>query len=90
MLWGLHMVKKEFAEKVECGYNFIPGDFEATPKNIVTMNLVSFFGAMAAAFCGIGPGAIFAPILMLVGIQAQVGTATGMYVTMFTTLSATI
>lgn len=54
------------------------------------MNTVSFFGAAAAAFCGIGPGFIFSPILLLIGIEPQVATATGMYVTMFTTLSATI
>jgi len=29
---------------------------------------ISFFGALAAAFCGIGPGAIFCPILVIIGI----------------------
>jgi uncharacterized membrane protein YfcA len=90
LAWGLIIVKKEYAEKVEAGYKFIPGDLEATPKNLVLINLISFGGAAAAAFCGIGPGFIFGPILLLIGIEAQVATATGMYVTMFTTLSATI
>ena len=51
---------------------------------------ISFVGAVSAAFSGIGPGSIFCPYLVLIGIEAQVATATGMYVTMFTTLSATI
>mmetsp|Transcript_8356 Transcript_8356/g.13971 ORF Transcript_8356/g.13971 Transcript_8356/m.13971 type:complete len:93 (-) Transcript_8356:22-300(-) len=33
---------------------------------------------------------IFVPVLILIGIEAQVATATGMYITMFTTLSSSI
>mmetsp|Transcript_5667 Transcript_5667/g.8973 ORF Transcript_5667/g.8973 Transcript_5667/m.8973 type:complete len:175 (-) Transcript_5667:7-531(-) len=87
---GVLNVKKEYHEKVECGYEFSPGDLEATPRKLVIMLLVSFFGAFCSAFCGIGPGNIFCPVLVMIGIQAQVATATGMYITMFTTLSATI
>jgi len=88
--WGIYIVKKGYQEKVHLGYNFTPGDVEATPKNLIILVGISFFGAMAAAFSGVGPGFIFCPILVLIGIEAQVATATGMYVTMFTTLSATI
>lgn len=84
------MVKNEYAAKVDCGYEFSPGDLEATPRNISILLGISWFGAAAAAFCGVGPGFIFGPILVLIGIEAQVATATGMYVTMFTCLSATI
>ena len=84
------MVKNGYKDKVKYGYNFTPGDIEATPKNLVILVTISFFGAMAAAFSGVGPGFIFCPILVLIGIEAQVATATGMYVTLFTTLSATI
>ena len=87
---GIWVLKREYQEKVDCGYNFVQGDLEATPKNLATLVLISFFGAMASAFCGIGPGNIFCPILIMIGINPVVATATGMYVTMFTTLSASI
>jgi len=54
------------------------------------MIIISFFGAFAAAFCGIGPGAIFVPVLVIIGIQPVVATSTGMYVTMFTALAASL
>jgi len=84
------VVKREHENKVACGYEFTPGDVQATPKNLTKMIAVSFFGSMAAAFCGVGPGFIFGPVLVMLGLEPQVAVATGMYVTMFTTLSATI
>jgi uncharacterized membrane protein YfcA len=41
---------------------------QATPKNVLFMVLISFFGAAFAAFCGVGPGFIFSPVLILLGI----------------------
>ena len=87
---GIVVLKREFKEKQEFGYQFSPGDLEATTKNVITLSLVSFSGAFAAAFCGIGPGSIFCPVLVMLGVEPQVATSTGMYVTLYTTLSGTI
>lgn len=87
---GVIVVKKEYSEKVECGYEFAKGDLQATPKNLVVLVIASFFGAMACAFCGIGPAQIFCPFLVMIGTEAQVATATSMYIAMYCTLSATI
>lgn len=84
------VVNAEYKEKVESGYTFVIGDFESTPNNLAMMISISFFGALAAAFCGIGPGAIFCPILVIIGIQPQVATSTGMYLTLFTALAAAL
>ena len=84
------VVNKEYNEKVECGYTFVDGDFKATPKSLVMMLSIAYFGAFAAAFCGIGPGAIFCPVLVIIGVQPLVATSTGMYVTFFTTFAASI
>lgn len=43
-----------------------------------------------AAFCGVGAGMIFTPVLVLLGIEPRVGTATGMYISMFTALASSI
>ena len=66
------------------------GDFQATNKNLVTMVIVSFFGSVFAAVSGLGPGMVFCPALIMAGIESRVATATGMYLTMFTTLVASI
>jgi len=65
---GIVVVKREYHEKIDVGYEFIPGDLEATPKNLVVMIGMSFLGAFCAAFCGIGPGNIFCPALVMIGI----------------------
>lgn len=65
---GIVVVNAEYKEKVENGYQFVEGDFESTPKGLALMIGISFFGSFAAAFCGIGPGAIFCPILVIIGI----------------------
>ena len=71
-------------------YEFSKGDLEATKLNLFIMIMISFFGAMGAAFCGVGSGFVFCPILVMINIEPQVATATGMYLTMFTTLAASI
>jgi len=90
LLVGLVIVKAEYKQKVWCGYNFTPGDLEATPEKIRLMTAISFFGALVAAFTGVGPGFVFCSALIMIDIEVQVATATGMYLTMFTCLSATI
>lgn len=45
---------------------------------------------MATSFCGIGPGAAFVPLLIVLGVHPMVASSTGMYLTTFTTLSASI
>ena len=54
------------------------------------MTYISWLGAMAAVFCGIGPGFIFVPLLTIIDVHPVVASATGMYCTMFVTLSASI
>ena len=54
------------------------------------MSCAAFFGSMATAFCGIGPGAAFVPLLIALGFHPIIASSTGMYLTTFTTLSASI
>lgn len=68
----------------------MPGDLEATSEKVLKLGAIAFAGSIAAGFSGIGPGFIFAPVLLMLGVEARVATATGMYITMLTTLSASI
>ena len=54
------------------------------------MSCAAFFGSMATAFCGIGPGAAFVPLLVTLNFHPMIASSTGMYLTTFTTLSATV
>ena len=67
---GIVTVKYEYKEKKREGYEFIPGDFEPTPKNLCVLFAISFFGSFLASFCGIGPALLFCPILVMIGIEA--------------------
>ena len=51
---------------------------------------VAFFGAFIAAWAGVSPAIVFGPTLIYLDVEAQVATATAMYITMFTTLVSTI
>lgn len=90
LVWGIRIVLSETEHKKLHNYQSVPGDLVMNKDNVIKLFLISFFGGMAAAFCGIGPGFLFGPVLIMVGIEPRVATATGMYVTMFTTLAATI
>jgi uncharacterized membrane protein YfcA len=87
---GIVFLKREYREKEECGYEFVKGDFRATTKNILVIMSVAFFGAFMAAWAGVSPAIVFGPTLLYLDVEAQVATATGMYITMFTTLVSTI
>ena len=68
----------------------MPGDLKLDLKNVSTFILIAWLGAFISGFCGIGGGFIFCPILIIIGVQPIVATATGMYLTTFTTLSFSI
>ena len=59
-------------------------------ENLRTIATLAFFGALFAAFSGIGPGFVFGGGLAIIGLQPQVAVATGMYLTTLMTLSSSI
>ena len=87
---GILIVAQEYQRKVKCGYTFSPGDLKATPDNVGKLCFSSFIGSLLAAFSGVGPGFIFNSTLVKLDVEPQVATSTGMYITLFTTLSASI
>lgn len=52
--------------------------------------MISYFGAFVVSFCGLGPGGIFGTYLLYNEIDSMVAYSTAMYVTFFTTLTASI
>lgn len=89
-LLAARVAKKEYQDKLACGYKFTKGDQNLNLKGIVKLVLVAFFAAFFAAMSGVGPGLIFNSFLIQLDIHPAVASATGMYMTMFTTAAATI
>jgi len=58
---GLRVIKREYEEKAEAGYEFLEGDLKVTNYNIGKMIAVGIFGGMYATFSGIGAGMFFIP-----------------------------
>ncbi len=83
-------MKSEYEEKIDVGYKFENGDFEATNYNLAILSSVSFFGGFASSFSGISPAIVFGPTLIYLGVEPQVATSTSMYIAMFTTMISTI
>jgi len=90
LIVAVFVLKKEYKEKLECGYKFVQGDIKLRVYDISMLIGIAWIGAFISAFCGIGGGMIFCPILIIFGIESQVATASGMYITLFTSLSSTI
>ena len=61
-----------------------------TAKKSATFVLIAFLGSFFSAVSGVGPGVIFNSVLIQYDMHPGVASATGMYLTMFTALSATI
>jgi uncharacterized membrane protein YfcA len=87
---GVIVVIREYNLKKEVGYEFTPGDLHANYRDIAKVVSIAWVGGFIAAFCGVGPGMIFSPVLVIIGIEPRVGTATGMYISLFTALASSI
>lgn len=84
------LVRREYFQKCEVGYKFVPGELVCSPKVVVKLTLVSFGCGFAAGSLGLGTGIILNPTLMQLGLHPVVASATGMYMVIYSTLSASI
>ena len=84
------IANNEYRQKLEAGYTFTKGDQTFTPKIIMKLTLVAFLVALLSTIAGISPGLIFNSFLLQLDMHPAGGSATGMYVSMFTTMAATI
>ena len=80
----------EYDEKRKIGYTFTKGDQKLTLRNSARLCFVAFSDSFFAAVSGIGPGIIFNSVLIQYDMHPAVASATGMYLTLYTTLSSTL
>jgi len=67
----------------------VPGTVEYQGAPLFWLMFGSFFGGIVGAL-GLGGGVVFNPLLLGLGVLPQVTTATGMYMIMFGTFSASL
>ena len=82
--------QEEYQVKLAVGYTFVEGDQEFTGGIIAKLITIGFFGAFLSASVGLGPGSVFNPVMVQLNMHYAVASSTGMYLTMFTALAATI
>jgi len=74
-------------------YGFKPAPSDIDLNNNASLNKLIIFGlvggSLGTAF-GIGGGAVYNPLLMSLGQNPLVATASGMYMVMFSTIAATM
>mmetsp|Transcript_18582 Transcript_18582/g.25688 ORF Transcript_18582/g.25688 Transcript_18582/m.25688 type:complete len:139 (+) Transcript_18582:302-718(+) len=57
---------------------------------ITKLLLASILGGLAAGAFGVGPGLIFNPIMIAIGLHPAAASATGMYMVIYSTCAASI
>ena len=82
--------RREYLAKIECGYNFIEGDPQYTPKTMLILIIVSCFGGVIAAIVGLGGAVIYGPLLLEMGVNAPTTGATSMFLVLYTSMSNSI
>jgi len=87
---AVRVARDEHEQKTKAGYTFVRGDLEYTGVTVFKLVLIGFVGAFLATSVGIGPGAVFTPVMIQLDMHSAVASSTGMYLTMLTTIAATV
>lgn len=77
LAFAVWLLRSEYKNKVAIGYQFAPGDVQATPKNILTIAVVTLIVGLAVGALGLGAGLLINPLLMYFGLHPLVAAATG-------------
>ena len=81
------VVKREYAHKVQYGYNFAEGDLKWETNLLIKFVIVALGAGFIAGTVGLGGGVLFNPLLLSFKVPPQVASATGMFMIMFGSLS---
>ena len=66
---------REHREKVAAGYDFHANDVIYTPRVAVIYPVLGMLAGCAAGFLGIGAGMVVAPIMLEIGVLAEIAQA---------------
>lgn len=87
---NITILKKEYKEKVECGYQFVTGDILWTNSTIIKFTIFALVAGFFSGSVGFSRGILFTPLFIDFGIPPTVASSTSMYMATFSTLSSSI
>jgi uncharacterized membrane protein YfcA len=87
---GIYVVRKQYKLKVDSNYQITPGDLEGSTKELASLSMLLFVSAVTVTFCGASPTGVVIPILLYNGVEPRVSIATGVFLAMLNTMSATV
>jgi hypothetical protein len=71
--------------KEKVGAGIAPSDLKLRKPVVFKLVIFAFLGGFMSGSLGLGGGTIFNPILLSLGVQPSVASATGMYMVLFST-----
>lgn len=82
--------RKEYEHKKKIGYEFVPGDFKCTARNVIKLPIFGAIIGFITALSGIGPGVMTNAILLKLDVHPRVATETGQLLGVYIAYGATI
>lgn len=83
-------ILKEYKYRKSINYPFHETDLKWTLEVVIKYPMYAFFGGVMAGLLGIGGGLILGPLLLDLGINPLISTATSNFLVLFTSSSTTL
>eukprot|EP00605_Chrysophyceae_sp_TOSAG23-4_P000079 GSChrysophyteH1.ASY1.ANO1.81.1 assembled CDS len=87
--WARNYLIERWRTKTRLGYKYAPGDVEWNEHNTVKYPSYCFFAGFFAGMFGVGGGIVKGPLMLHMGVNPMVASATVAVMIMFTSVSAT-
>ncbi|CAI2361023.1 unnamed protein product [Moneuplotes crassus] len=84
------ILRKEYREKIECGYQFVSGDVIWDDNTTTKFVIFALIAGFVSGSVGFSRGVLFTPLFIDFGIPPTVASSTSMYMATFATLSSSI
>lgn len=81
---------REFRDKVVRGYTFITGEVQWNPRNTVVYPVVCALAGLFAGLFGVGGGIVKGPLMLEMGVNPSVASASSAAMILFTSAAASV
>ena len=69
--------RKEYEYKKQIGYQFVPGDFKCTGRNVINLTITGCIIGFITALTGIGPGVMTNAVFLRLDMHPRMAAETG-------------
>ena len=88
-VWARNVLLAKWRLKKRLKYEYAPGDVEWNERNTVVYPAMCFFAGLFAGMFGVGGGIVKGPLMLQMGVNPLVASATVAVMIMFTSVAAT-